>query len=98
MRPQIGLRVAKALSCTVEKRRAPPKKSAIFWGGPASSQHYLRGGSPEKNFDSFIVQLSALATLRPIWGRVGQGAFELCLPNIRKRHFLSDPCMFGYIY
>ena len=67
---------------------------------PASSQHYNSGGggSPEKNFDSFILQLRALATPRPICGRVGQGAFELCLPNIRKCEFLSDPCVFGYIY
>ena len=50
-RPQIGLRVAKALSC---------------------------------DSDSAVSQLSALATLRPIWGRVGQGAFELSLPQIRK--------------
>ena len=51
---------------------------------PASSQHNNSGGggSPEKNFDSVKSQLRALATLRPIWGRVGQGAFELCLPKL----------------
>ena len=64
--------------------------------GPASSQHYNSGGeggggegSPEKYFDSSVSQLSALATLRPIWGRVAQGAFELSLPQIRKCHFLE---------
>ena len=57
---------------------------------PASSQHYNSGGgggSPEIFFDSSVSQLSALATLRPIWGRVAQGAFELSLPQIRKCHF-----------
>ena len=67
-------------------RRAGPRK----FRGPASSQYYNSGGgSPEKNFDSSVSQLSALATLRPIWGRVGQGAFELSLPQIRKCHFLE---------
>ena len=51
----------------------------------------LRGGSPEKNSDSSVSQLSALATLRPIWGRVGQGAFELSLPQIRKFFFCEKP-------
>ena len=50
----------------------------------------LRGGSPEKNSDSSVSQLSALATLRPIWGRCGQGAFELSLPQIRL-FFLEKP-------
>ena len=66
----------------------PPETKKInnFFLGPASSQHYNSGGggSPEIFFDSFIMQLRALATLRPIWGRVGQGAFELSLPQIRK--------------
>ena len=48
------------------------------------STRELWGGSPEKNSDSSVSQLSALATLRPIWGRVGQGAFELSLQPIRK--------------
>ena len=52
----------------------------------ASFQHHNLGGgvSPEKNSDSSVSQLSAIATLRPIWGRVGQGAFELSLPQIKK--------------
>ena len=107
-RPQIGLRVAKALSCdtdeseffsgepplsySVEKRRDHrnlPYAHVILRGrtanfcDPASSQHYNSGGGgglPEKNSDSSVSQLSALATLRPIWGRGGQGAFELSLP------------------
>ena len=54
----------------------PPLLNTITRGGG--------GGSPEKNSDSSVSQLSALATLRPIWGRVGQGAFELSLPQIRK--------------
>ena len=67
--------------------------------GPASSQHYNSGaGSPEFFFDLSVSQLSALATLRPIWGRVGQGAFELSLPQLGSAIFWSDPCVFGYIY
>ena len=119
-RPQIGLRVAKALSCDTdesnffsgepppppppplsygaEKRRdhrncvgvrqisvIPPLLSTITQGGGGGGG----GGSPEKNSDSSVSQLSALATLRPIWGRVAQGAFELSLPQIRKCHFLE---------
>ena len=49
------------------------------------------GGSPEKNSDSSVSELSALATLRPIWGRCGQGAFELSLPQIRHFFFLEKP-------
>ena len=56
------------------------------------------GGSPEIFFDLSVSQLSALVTHRQIWGRVAQGAFELSLPQIRKCHFLCDPCVFGYIY
>ena len=58
--------------------RGPPLFNTITQGG---------GGSPEKNSDSSVSQLSALATLRPIWGRVGQGAFELSLPQIRSFFF-----------
>ena len=110
-RPQIGLRVAKALSCetdesvffsgepppppplsySVEKRRdhrnlpyahAKLRERTANFCDPASSQHYNSGGggSPGEKTDSSVSQLSALATLRPIWGRVGQGAFELSLP------------------
>ena len=53
---------------------------------PASSQHHNSGGggSPEFFFDSSVSQQHALATLKPIWGRVAQGALELPLPQIRK--------------
>ena len=43
-------------------------------------------------------QLRALASHTPILGRVAQGALELCLPQIRKCHFLSDSCVFAYIF
>ena len=106
-RPQIGLRVAKALSCdtdeskkisgeppslrySVEKRRTTQISVVRLF-----STLYLRGGLPEIFFDSSVSQLSALATLRPIWGRVGQGAFELSLPQIRKWVTLA---FFGYSY
>ena len=91
------------LSYRVEKRR-DPKKSRNFFG-PASSQHYNSGGggggggSPEKKPKKPAVsQLRPLATLVPSLGRLGQGAWELGLPQIRKCHFLSDPCVVGYIF
>ena len=43
-------------------------------------------------------QLRALATHTPNLGHVAQGALELGLSQIRKCHFLSDPCVFGYIF
>ena len=66
---------------------APPLLSSISQGG-------LPGGKKI----SLKLQLRPLATFVPRLGRVGQGAWELGLPNSRKCHFLSDPCMFGYIY
>ena len=68
--------------------------------GSASSQHYNSGGGgfTGKIFDSSVSHLSALATHRPIWGRVGQGAFELILPQISKCHFWEWPLRVGYIY
>ena len=55
-----------------------------------------------KKFKTSKSQLRALATHTPIWGRVAQGALELCLPQIRKCHFwmthafLNDPCIFEW--
>ena len=55
---------------------------------------YLRGGSPEKKNFSLKSQLLPLATFVPSLGQVGQCAWELGLPNSRKCHFFSDPCVF----
>ena len=44
-----------------------------------------------------IARLRALATRTPIWGRLGQGAWQLGQPQIRKCHFLSDPCVFDLL-
>ena len=41
------------------------------------------GGSRKKKLKTSISQLRALATHTPILGRVGQGALELGLPQIR---------------
>ena len=60
-----------------------------------------RGRATEIAWANDISQLRALATHTPIWGGgggVAQGALELLLPQIRKCHFLSDPCVFGYIF
>ena len=74
-----------------------------FFFVPASSQHYNSGGggggggSPGERNKTTVSLLRALATRTPILGRVGQGAWQLGLPQIRKCHFLSDPCVF-WIY
>ena len=68
-------------------KRGGLRKFGANFRGPPLFNTMTRGGSPEKNSDSSVSQLSALATLRPIWGRVGQGAFELSLPQIRKFFF-----------
>ena len=73
---------------------APPLLSSISQGGGGGG-----GGFTGKIFFFWLrLQLRPLATLVPRLGRVGQGAWELGLPNIRKCNFLSDPCVFGYIF
>ena len=42
--------------------------------------------------------IRALATHKTILESVTQGALELCLWQIRKCNFLSDPCVFGWIF
>ena len=55
---------------------------------PTSSQHHNSGGGGEwftlKKINLSKSQLRVLETHRPIWGRVAQGALELCLSQIRK--------------
>ena len=79
-------------------RRGGTKKNRAIFFGPASSQHYNSGVSPEEKNKTTISQLRALATRTPNLRRVDQGAWQLGLPQIRKCHFLSDPCVFGYIF
>ena len=81
-------------------RRGGTKKNCaiFFFFGPASSQHYISGGGGGGGGGrnkTTVSLLRALATRTPILGRVGQGAWQL--PQIRKCHFLSDPCVF-WIY
>ena len=57
----------------------PPLLSSISQGG---------GVTGEKN-KPLKSQLRPLATLVPRLGRVGQGAWELGLPKIRKCHFFE---------
>ena len=75
-------------SCAHAISVIPPLLNTIIRGGG--------GGFTLKKFT--VSQLSALAIHTPILGRIGQGAWELGLPQIRKCHFLSDPCVFGYIF
>ena len=78
-----------------QKFRGSPRNSVA----PTSSNHHNseRGIHVKKKFKKLnvIPQLRALATHRPILGRVAQGALELILPQIRKCHFFSDPCENG---
>ena len=67
----------------------PPLLSTITQGGE---------GSPEKNSDSSVSQLSALATLRPIWGPVLKAPLSYLCHKLGSAIFWSDPRIFGYIY
>ena len=64
-----------ALSCDTDE-------SEFFSGEPPLSYSVEKRRTSE--IWRSVSQLSALATLRPIWGRVGQGGFELSLPQIKK--------------
>ena len=66
---------------------APPLLSSITLGGFTGNFFFLLKSL-----------LRPLATHIPSLGRVGQCAWELGLPQIRKCHFVSDPCVFGYIF
>ena len=50
------------------------------------------------NYGSDISQLRVLASHNTILGSVAQGALKLESWGIRRCHFLSDPCVFGYIF
>ena len=50
------------------------------------------------NYGSDISQLRVLASHNTSLGSVAQGALELESWEIRKCHFLSDACVFGYIF
>ena len=84
-RKKIPVNPPPPLSYSVEKRRT----TEICVGGWQISVvppplNTITQGRVHRNFffDSSVSQLSALATLRPIWGRVTQGAFELSLPQL----------------
>ena len=59
---------------------------------------YLFNTSSRCNYDSAISQLRVLASHTGNLGSVAQGALELEHWKIRKCHFLSAPCVFGYIF
>ena len=66
---------------------------------PASSNHHISGMlHGKKNYGSLISQLRVLASHTGSLGSVAQGALELESWEIRKCHFLSDPCLVGYIF
>ena len=54
--------------------------------------------SREKKFVSVISQLRLVGSHNTSLGSVAQGTLELEDLQIRKCHFLSDPCVFGYIF
>ena len=50
------------------------------------------------NYGLVLSQLRVLASHTGNLGSVAQGALELEHWKIRKCHFFSDPCVFGYIF
>ena len=62
------------------------------------TRHLTQGGFTLIFFEKAKSQPRALATHTPILGRVAQGALEFCLTQIRRCHFLSDPCVSGCIF
>ena len=69
-----------------------------FLRGWKCSASYLFNTSQHCNYGSAISQLSVLASHNTSLGSVAQGALELESWEIRKCHFLSDPCVVGYIF
>ena len=65
----------------------PPLLSAI-----------TQGGFTVKIIFQVKSQLRLVGSHNTSWGAVAHGALELDLYQIRKCHFLSDPCVFGYIF
>ena len=54
--------------------------------------------SPRCNYGSVISQLRVLASHTGSLGCVAQGAWKLEDLPMGRCHFLSDPCVFGYIF
>ena len=69
-----------------------------FWRGWKYSVSYLFNTSPRCNYDSAISQLRVLASHKTNFESVAQGAWELEDLPFGRCHFLSDPCVFGYIF
>ena len=54
--------------------------------------------SPRCNYGSVLSQLRVLASHTGNLGSVAQGVWELEDLPLGRCHFLSDPCVFGYIF
>ena len=66
---------------------------------PASSNHHISGMlHGKKNYGLDISQLRVLASHTGSLRSVAQGALELESWEIRRCYFLSDPCVYGYIF
>ena len=59
---------------------------------------YLINTSPLFNCDSAISQLRVLASHTGSLESVAQGAWKLEDLSLGRCHFLSDPCVFSYIF
>ena len=66
--------------------------------GWKSSVSYLFNTSPRFKYGKVISQLRVLASHTGSLGSVAQGGWQLTHFQIRTCHFLSDPCVFGYIF
>ena len=61
----------------------------------ATNMCYKKSNFGKKRYST---PLKVLASHNTSLGSVAQGALELESWEIRKCHFLSDPCVFGYIF
>ena len=52
----------------------------------------------KKQFLSLILQLRLVGSHNTRLGAVAHGALELDVLQFGRRYFLSDPCVFGYIF
>ena len=71
-----------------------------FWAvaGNKVSHNFSTLHRARCNCGSVISQLRVLASRNTSLGSVAQGAWKLVSWEIRKCHFLSDPCVIGYIF
>ena len=82
-----------------EKLYFQPRQKSRNFCDPTSSNHHNLGMLHGKNFFfSTISQLRLVGSHNTNFGAVARGALELDALPFGRCHFLSDPCVFGYIF